>query len=329
MKQLRYALTPLTALAVVLFFGALGMAQPDAVMPEPSPPPTQQPPPPVLEAINYCNMRNMGRVPDHPDQTYWTPQETCDRLYERMSNPLYNRAILHMPQGWIHSMSGGAWHGVDGFDGPGRHETEEFQKVYAELCGRLLAERPGFKITLYTGGQFYSAYSVVGRPRPANGQGFIGEPDWIDPDDPQTVRGIRDLTAQPWADIGVTGIVFDSGSKFPDDIVKWKAILADQMQTVGLEAIPWVGDTANGQVNWDACKKGVEYHANQRYRRGRPFLETVPAECRGRAFVWLVHTLDPPPTAREVADMMHRGWTPVVLWSNDALYQAALVLYNN
>lgn len=300
----------------------------------PDVPPDVVPPPPPIEAVNYVNMRNIGRVPriweDGVDiAVYWTPQKTYDKLYERMSNPLYNRCLLHMPQGWIYTMSSGGWDGVDAYDGPGRSDPEEFQKMYASLIGRILVERPGYKVTLYTGGQFYSAYSIYGRPRdgtPANR--FIAEPDWIDPDDPQTVRGIRDLTVQPWADIGVTGVVFDSGSKFPADIVKWKEILADQMKTVGLEAIPWIGSTTHGRIDWTACEAGVEYHANQRYRRGRPFLETVPMECRGRAFVWLVHMLDPPPTARDVADMMHRGWTPIVLWRNDELYQAALVIYN-
>ena len=99
------------------------------------------------------------------------------------------------------------------------------------------------------------------------------------------------------------------------------------MKTVGLEAIPWIGTTASGHIDWYACKKGVEYHANQRYRQGRPFRETVPKKCRGKAFVWLVHMLDPPPTAEEVAGMMRRGWTPVVNGSQDQLYSEAVAIY--
>ena len=271
------------------------------------------PAPREVDAIAYCNPRVIGRA----TPPYWTPEHLYVWLHDRMSLPQYDRALIHMPQGWVNTMAGGAWHGM----------SEEYQEVYAKVFGRILAERPGYEITLYTGGQFYTAFSIVGRPREdGNGhQPFIAEPDWINASDPHDVRGIRDLTLQPWSDIGVSGVVFDSGSKFPMEVVRWLMLLEDQVDTVGLEAIPWIGSTAYGRVDWEACRMGVEYHANQRYRNGRPFLEVVPTECVGRAFVWLVHDLDPTP--EEVADMMRRGWTPVVLWSNDDLYESALAMY--
>ena len=41
----------------------------------------------------------------------------------------------------------------------------------------------------------------------------------------------------------------------------------------------------------------------------------------------MVHMLDPPPTAEEVAGMMRRGWTPVVSGSQDQLYSEAVAIY--
>ena len=265
------------------------------------------------DAIAYFNPRVIGRAAP----AFWEAQRLHDELSSLINHHQYMRMLLHMPQGWIHTMAGGAWHAL-----PDGHA-----EVYTDVIGRVLAERPGYRVTLYTGGQFYTAHSIVGRPRPADGRGFIAEPRWMNFRDPHDVRGIRDLTLQPWADIGVTGVVFDGASRFPKEIIRWRRLLRRQMKTVGVEAIPWIGSTAHGRINWYACRKGIEYHANQRYRNGRPFRETVPLKCRGRAFVWLVHMLDPPPTPQEVADMMRRGWTPVVNGPQDQLYADAVAIY--
>ena len=212
--------------------------------------------------------------------------------------------------------------------------AEDVQQVWTRVLGRVIAERPEHKWTLYSGWQMSSAYTIYGRPRPNDGRGFIAEPDWADADNRQHVRMLRDLNIQEWADRGVTGFVFDSGSKNPAEIVRWKRKLRRVVDTIGLEAIPWDNNPGDawdvGSINWWACEqRGVHYHANQRYRNGAPFLEEVPPSCVGKAFVWLVHVMDPEPTPMEVADMMFRGWTPVVNGSKDQLMADAMGIYTN
>lgn len=271
----------------------------------------------MTSAIAFINPLVVGRTdPDNPHPP-WAPEKLYDYIYGRAMLPQYDTGMIHMPQGWIHTMSSAPWLGM----------SKEVQDVWTEVIGRVIAEKPGFKWTLYSGWQMSSAYTIYGRPRPGQGSGFIAEPDWADADNAQHVRMLIDLNVQEWADRGVTGFIFDSGSKDPREIVRWSRKLRRVVDRVGLEAIPWVGDApTGGQVDWWAASRGIEYHGNQRFRNGRPFLETVPAEAAGKAFVWLVHMLDPNPTAQEVADMMNRGWAVVVSRSNDQLYLDAVEL---
>lgn len=272
-----------------------------------------------IEPVAYMNPLVEGMTdPDNPHPP-WPDDKLYDWLYDRGSLPQYNSALIHMPQGWIHTMSSAPWLGM----------TASVQEVWTEVLGRIIAERPGYEWTLYSGWQMSNAYTIYGRPRPSDGRGFIGEPDWADADNPQHVRMLRDLNVQEWADRGVTKFVFDSGSKDPREIVRWRRKLRRVVKTVGLEAIPWLGgQDADAHIDWQWCReRGLEYHGNQRFRAGRPFHETVPAKCVGRAFVWLVHMMDPEPTPHEIADMMDRGWTPVVLHTKDDLMAAAWDIY--
>ncbi len=271
----------------------------------------------TISPAAYINPLVEGRTPPANPQTPWTAQALYDNLYDGMMNRLYDRCLIHKPAGWIHTMSGGDWLGM----------TDEVRAVYTEVIGRVLAEKPSYQVSVYGGFQFYTAHSIYGRPRDDNGR-FIAEPQWADADNPQHVRGIRELTVQPWADIGVTGWVFDSGSRDPREILRWRNRLRRVVDTVGLETIPWKGTHQDGSVDWWAASRGIECHGNQRIREGRPYLEVVPDYARGKAFVWLVHMTDPEPTPQEVADMMHRGWTPVVLWRNDALMAEAWDIYS-
>ncbi len=271
----------------------------------------------MIEPVAYINPRVIGRA----SEPYWTPEQLSERAYERAMHPQYTGgSMIHMPQGWIYTMSSAPWLGL----------AQGHGAAWTDVLGRVLAERPGHKWTLYSGWQMSSAYTIYGRPRPDGEQwGFIGEPDWADADNPQHVRMLRDLNIQEWADRGVTKFVFDSGSKDPREIVRWRRKLRRVVKTVGLEAIPWVGGQQEfAHIDWQWCEQfGLEYHGNQRFRAGRPFLEDVPASCVGRAFVWLVHMMDPPPTPLEVAGMMQRGWTPVVSGSRDQLMADAMAIY--
>ncbi len=272
-----------------------------------------------VEPVGYVNSGHSRRTGE--PQVPWTPAVLQAFVYDRAMHPQYTGgSLIHMPQGWIHTMSSAPWQGL----------PEGHAAVYTDVLGRVIAERPGHKWTLYSGWQHdKSAYTTYGRPRPPSGQGFIGEPDWADADNPQHVRMLRDLNIQQWADRGVTGFVFDSGSKDPREIVRWRRKIRKVVQTVGLEAIPWIGgQAADAHVDWQWCEQfGLEYHGNQRFRGGRPFLEDVPASCIGKAFVWIVHLLDPPPTPQEVSDMMDRGWTPVVSQGNDQLMADAMGIH--
>ena len=267
----------------------------------------------MIEPVSYINPLVTGRTdPDSPNPP-WDMEELYGYLYHGMMDRPWSRCLIHMPQGWVHTMAGGAWYGM----------SLETRDVYAEVIGKVLAERPEYRVSIYSGFQFYSAYSIVGRPRPADGQGFIGEPAWADTDDPQTVRGIRNLSVRPWADIGVTGWVFDSGSKDPREIVRWKMKLRGVVSDVGLEAIPWKGSTDKGHIDWwAAIMRGVSYHGLTRYRNGRPYKERVPEAAAGKAFVWLNH--DPIPDVAELVGMMSRGWTPVPNRKYDDLVVEAL-----
>ncbi len=270
----------------------------------------------MIEPVSYINPRVIGRA----DEPYWSPEQLSNFAYDRAMHPQYTGgSLIHMPQGWIHSMSSAPWQGL----------AEGHGAVWTDVLGRVLAERPGHKWILYSGWQMSNAYTIYGRPRPDNGQGFIGEPDWADADNPQHVRMLRDLNLQEWSDRGVTGFVFDSGSKDPGEIVRWRRKLRRIVKTVGLEAIPWVGpEWDEGIVDWRWCQEfGLEYHANHRFRNAVPFNETVPPSCIGRAFVWLVHMMHPAPTPQDVADMMDRGWTPVVAVPNDQLMADAMAIY--
>ena len=201
--------------------------------------------------------------------------------------------------------------------------TAETQDVYAEVIGQVLAEKPGYQVSVYNGFQFYSAYTNVGRPRPPGEQfGYIGEPAWADADDRQTVRGIRDLTVRPWADIGVTGWVFDSGSHDPREIVRWRNKLRRVVPIVGLETIPWMRDHL--RVDWWAATRGVQYHGLTRAHNGEPFRQRVPPAARGMAFVWINHP--PVPSAVELGKMIRLGWTPVLNRAWDDLMAETLVL---
>lgn len=272
----------------------------------------------MIEPVAYMNFGH-SRVTGEP-QVPWSPGELRDRLEERTALPQYNAGLIHMPQGWTHTMSGAPWQGLPASHGP----------VWTDILGKTIAERPGYQWTLYSGWQMSSAYTTYGRPRPEDGGGFIGEPDWADADNPQHVRMVRDLNIQQWVDRGVTKFVFDSGSKDPREIVRWRRQLRNIVRTVGLEAIPWIGGQAqDAHVDWRWCEQiGLEYHGHQRFRQGRPFLETVPASCIGRVFVWIVHLHDDPePTAPDIAAMMRRGWTPVVAGPRDELMAEAWRLY--
>ncbi len=268
----------------------------------------------MIEPVAYFNPRVQGRA----DEPWWTPEQLRSWIEQRAAHQQYNAGLIHMPQGWVHTMSSAPWLGL----------PEGHSEVWTDVLGKTIAERPGYTWTLYSGWQMSSAYTVYGRPRPEDGRGFIGEPDWADADNPQHVRMLRDLNVQPWADRGVTKFVFDSGSKDPREIVRWRRKLRKVVRVVGLEAIPWIGPSWDvGKINWRWCFEfGLEYHANHRYRNGKPFEETVPASCVGRAFVWLVHTM-PGLTAQDIADMMHRGWTPVVLHTMDQLMADAMAIY--
>lgn len=242
--------------------------------------------------------------PDNPE-----PLRDDEFLYNFIWHQLSRwdgRAMFHMPQGWINTMAGGAWYGM----------PEYVRLVFADVIGRAKAEIPGSEIRVYSGFQFYSPYTIYGRPR-GEGSGlqpFVAEPAWADADDPKTVRGIRDLSVQPWADIGVDGWIFDSGSKDPREIVRWKRQLRRQVSIVGLEAIPWVGDNEHGHVDWIWCERyGLEYHGLYRYRGGAPYREKVPDSCRDRAFFWIDRFHPPVPDVNELVDLMNRGWTPCPL----------------
>jgi len=275
----------------------------------------------MIKPVAYINPLVEGRTPPSNPNPPWDMEHLYDYIYTRAMHPQYTGgSLIHMPQGWIHTMSSAPWLGM----------AEDVQAVWTRVLGRVIAERPEHKWTLYSGWQMSSAYTIYGRPRPADGHGFIAEPDWADADNRQHVRMLRDLNIQEWADRGVTGFVFDSGSKDPAEIVRWRHKLRRVVDTVGLEAIPWDGNNQSGNINWWACEqRGVHYHANQRFRAGLPFLEHVPASCVGKAFVWLVHMMDPEPTPDEVADMMFRGWTPVVNGTNDQLMADAMGIYTH
>jgi len=266
-------------------------------------------------ALAYINPLVEGRTPPSHPNPPWDMEHLYDFIYTRAMLPQYDGALIHMPQGWIHTFASAPWLGM----------ADDVQAVWTRVLGRVIAERPGYKWTLYSGFQMSSAYSIYGRPRPADGHGFIAEPDWSDADNRQHVRMLRDLNIQEWADRGVTGFVFDSGSKDPREIVRWKNRLRRVVDRVGLEAIPW--DADERQIKWWAAGRGVEYHANQRFRNGLPFLEPVPAPAE--AYVWLVHMMTPEPTPAEIADMMTLGWVPVVLHTKDQLYLDAREIYNN
>lgn len=276
----------------------------------------------MIEPVAYANVGHSRRTGE--PQVPWEPEVLESTLYDRAMHPQYTGGtMIHMPQGWINTMSSAPWLGL----------PEGHGAVYTDVLGRVIAERPGHKWTLYSGWQMSNAYTTYGRPRPNDGAGpgFIGEPDWADSNNPQHVRMLRDLNVQEWADRGVTKFVFDSGSKNPIEIAKWQLYLRTVVKTVGMEAIPWLSPAGApwdvGEVDWMWCEQfGLEIHGNQRYRNGAPFLEAVPSHCVGKAFVWLVHILDGL-TAQDVADMMFRGWTPVVAATKDQLMADAMAIY--
>ncbi len=263
----------------------------------------------TITPMSYLNPRVRGRTDPDSARQYFTSDQLETYLLGQMLDREWNHCMVHQPAGWVNTMAGGEWHGM----------PDGYAKVYANCIGRVLAERPGYEVTIYSGLQFYSAHSIYGRPRPASGRGFIGEPGWADPKNPQHVRGIRDLTVQPWADLGVTGWVFDSGSKDPDAVRRWKRHLRRLVPRVGLEAIPW-NDHRN-RVDWNPAKRwGLEYYALTRFRSGKPFLETVPDGVT--AYVWMTHP--PIPSVDELVGMMRRGWTPMGLVGFDPLVHDAM-----
>lgn len=260
----------------------------------------------MTDTMAYLNPRVEGRAPE----PWWTPEVLEEYLLDGMLGREHTQCMIHMPHGWQGTMSNGTWQSL----------SDEYQAVYTQVLGRVKAARPGYQVMIYSGGQFYSAYTNHGRPRPDDGGGFIGEPDWINVKNKQHVRGIRDLTIQPWVDRGIDGWIFDHGSSQPQQIVKWKRLLRNYVKRVGLEAIPWVGNNQAGFVDWSAGNQGVEYYGLTRFRAGLPFLQTVPR--RTKAWVWLNH--QPIPTVEELTAMIRRGWNVVTNKLYDDLVNEAV-----
>lgn len=257
----------------------------------------------TITPMSYLNPRVIGRSKPGAAQPYFTTGQLETYLLEQFLDREWNHGMIHKPAGWVNTMSCGDWHGM----------PDGYAAVYASCIGQVLAERPGYQVTVYGGFQYHSAFSIYGRPRADRPY------QMADPSNRQHVRGLRDLTVQPWADLGVTGWVFDMGSKDPDAIRKWKRVLRRIVPRVGLEAIPW--DDSRNRVDWKpATRYGLEYHALTRFRDGKPFVESVPDGVT--AYVWINH--DPIPTVEELVALMQRGWTPMPNVKYDKLVKDAL-----
>lgn len=242
-----------------------------------------------------------------PRWRFVTPRMIYRQVLKELLTRPWLTYCIHMPSGWKGSMAGGQWFTL----------RKGFAQAYTDAIGEALGRRPEIEIGIYGPSQWYSAYSTQGRAmRP-----FV-DFQLADPADDTTRRTMVE-TVKAWVDRGITGWIFDSGSRKPGFVSGWERIFRkeiDHDMTVGLETIPIT--LPQGTVDWSwANQAGLHYHGLLRYREGRPFEETVP---RGvNAFVWLIWN-HPVPTVQGLRELMARGWGIATDIRDDQLVLAAL-----
>lgn len=227
--------------------------------------------------VAYVDPRVPGR---HPDG-YLTPDNLRTYLYENLLDRQYTNVLIHQPAGWERTMTGAQWLPL----------PDELKAVYRDVLPRCLARRKELKITVYGGMQWYSAWVNEGRNRDPDG---VIRADWIDGSNPGHLHGLVNLTVVPWIELGVTGWVFDSGSKVPLEFMTIKPALVHRgIDTVGIEAFK--RDVSNNLDFAWASEIQIEMHANLRFlenvanRFNGGQFEEVPDTAQHLSYCWLNH----------------------------------------
>lgn len=284
------------------------MAAPSSTQPEWPPTTTRQVTPP--EPIGIIFPRVPGRI--GPNQQRATPAEVYDHVFGELTTRPWKTYMIHEPGGWRHDlgtnewvMSGSQWFPMG----------KRMQDAYSRAINNALVERSDLKEVWIYGGLYWVHARAFGANR-------FREQPFADPTNQADVDGML-ATVGGWVTAcGITGWIFDSGSKKPSWIRAWQEIFQDAFGddfVVGLEAVPFDGATGNVVWSW-AEDTDLHYHALLRYQRGRPFQERVPDGLD--AFAWIRR--EPFPTVQQCRELMDRGWRLAPDKAHDQFVVAAM-----